>query len=123
MFIMCYFEQFSSFFFFLMIRRPPRSTLFPYNDALPILSNLVGSCSWNGTKTLKICLDQRKGNEPQKGTMRITKRHKKVRKDFSLCAFSVPLCAFCGPLPVSLCKLPKSTSSLPVQSPHATIEV
>src|SRR6476620_12587941 len=23
--------------FFLMIRRPPRSTLFPYNDALPIL--------------------------------------------------------------------------------------
>src|SRR5216684_2241267 len=24
------------FFFFLMIRRPPRSTLFPYNDALPI---------------------------------------------------------------------------------------
>src|SRR5436190_13592451 len=23
-------------FFFLMIRRPPRSTLFPYNDALPI---------------------------------------------------------------------------------------
>src|SRR5437870_11566230 len=41
-------------------------------------------CSWNGTKTLKICLDQRKGNEPQKGTMRITKRHKKVRKEFSL---------------------------------------
>src|SRR5690242_21393157 len=26
-----------SLFFFLMIRRPPRSTLFPYNDALPIL--------------------------------------------------------------------------------------
>src|SRR3712207_7001998 len=24
--------------FFLMIRRPPRSTLFPYNDALPIFS-------------------------------------------------------------------------------------
>src|SRR5947199_9925108 len=24
------------FFFFLMIRRPPRSTLFPYTDALPI---------------------------------------------------------------------------------------
>src|ERR1022692_4734362 len=31
-------------FFFLMIRRPPRSTLFPYNDALPIstLSTGVG---------------------------------------------------------------------------------
>src|SRR6266542_1584921 len=26
--------------FFLMIRRPPRSTLFPYNDALPILTGL-----------------------------------------------------------------------------------
>src|SRR6266536_696102 len=26
-------------FFFLMIRRPPRSTLFPYNDALPISIN------------------------------------------------------------------------------------
>src|SRR2546426_8313867 len=25
-----------SFFFFLMIRRPPRSTLFPYTNALPI---------------------------------------------------------------------------------------
>src|SRR3954465_6504574 len=28
-------------FFFLMIRRPPRSTLFPYNDALPISAELV----------------------------------------------------------------------------------
>src|SRR5258707_13361659 len=27
---------FSFFFFFLMIRRPPRSTLFPYTNALPI---------------------------------------------------------------------------------------
>src|SRR5438034_6361895 len=26
----------SPFFFFLMIRRPPRSTLFPYTNALPI---------------------------------------------------------------------------------------
>src|SRR5690349_25129232 len=26
----------SSVFFFLLIRRPPRSTLFPYHDALPI---------------------------------------------------------------------------------------
>src|SRR5574341_2387154 len=29
--------SFCFFFFFLMIRRPPRSTLFPYHDALPIL--------------------------------------------------------------------------------------
>src|SRR5256885_9656198 len=28
------------FFFFLMIRRPPRSTLFPYNDALPICAGV-----------------------------------------------------------------------------------
>src|SRR2546425_8274918 len=30
-----------------MIRRPPRSTLFPYNDALPISSGVMGSAvSW-----------------------------------------------------------------------------
>src|SRR5256885_7361934 len=29
------------FFFFLMIRRPPRSTLFPLHDALPILLKRV----------------------------------------------------------------------------------
>src|SRR6185437_16429850 len=28
------------FFFFLMIRRPPRSTLFPYTTALPIFSTI-----------------------------------------------------------------------------------
>src|SRR5207244_12368013 len=28
----------NSFFFFLMIPRPPRSTLFPYTNALPILN-------------------------------------------------------------------------------------
>src|SRR5256885_12094256 len=28
-------------FFFLMIRRPPRSTLFPYNDALPISEPVI----------------------------------------------------------------------------------
>src|SRR2546425_10748684 len=33
--ISCLFLLFVSFFF-LMIRRPPRSTLFPYTDALPI---------------------------------------------------------------------------------------
>src|SRR3712207_7548165 len=30
------------FFFFLMIRRPPRSTLFPYHDALPIYTDMSG---------------------------------------------------------------------------------
>src|SRR5256886_11417217 len=33
---MCRFTAFLFYIFFLMIRRPPRSTLFPYNDALPI---------------------------------------------------------------------------------------
>src|SRR5256885_10757420 len=31
------------FFFFLMIRRPPRSTLFPYTTALPICGDVQGS--------------------------------------------------------------------------------
>src|SRR2546429_5404390 len=31
------------FFFFLMIRRPPRSTLFPYTTLFRSLRNLVGS--------------------------------------------------------------------------------
>src|SRR5260370_13532258 len=31
-----HYGHFILFFFFLMIRRPPRSTLFPYTNALPI---------------------------------------------------------------------------------------
>src|SRR2546429_6944667 len=41
------FCSFSSFFFFLMIRRPPRSTLFPYTTlfrSLPVDSARKGSC-------------------------------------------------------------------------------
>src|SRR5471030_3355700 len=34
-----YFLVFFLFFFFLMIRRPPRSTLFPYTTLLPILTS------------------------------------------------------------------------------------
>src|ERR1043165_7718340 len=41
---MCIVLLFSVFFFFLMIRRPPRSTLFPYNDALPIFHSWT-SCA------------------------------------------------------------------------------
>src|SRR5256885_6313439 len=32
------------FFFFLMIRRPPRSTLLSLHDALPISSNVTSNC-------------------------------------------------------------------------------
>src|SRR5216683_3450031 len=35
----------SSFFFFLMIRRPPRSTLFPYTTLFRSPHPLVGRCS------------------------------------------------------------------------------
>src|SRR5258708_8458028 len=35
------------FFFFLMIRRPPRSTLFPYTNALPISIHRYGA-GWQG---------------------------------------------------------------------------
>src|SRR5205807_10057106 len=45
------------FFFFLMIRRPPRSTLFPYNDALPIcgmvnITSSVNSRERSGINTI-----------------------------------------------------------------------
>src|SRR5882757_3190179 len=36
-------------FFFLMIRRPPRSTLFPYNDALPIFVVVDADCLYSNT--------------------------------------------------------------------------
>src|SRR5574344_426973 len=32
-----------NYFFFLMIRRPPRSTLFPYTDALPLHNTVVSN--------------------------------------------------------------------------------
>src|SRR2546430_13663426 len=36
-------------FFFLMIRRPPRSTLFPYTDALPIYAPVRRALLGRGT--------------------------------------------------------------------------
>src|SRR5437016_7877045 len=41
-FLYSYLSFFSSSFFFLMIRRPPRSTLFPYTTALPIFFRIAG---------------------------------------------------------------------------------
>ena len=44
------------FFFFLMIRRPPRSTLFPYTDALPIwLQNKTGTCMFKVCNNPNLC--------------------------------------------------------------------
>src|SRR5687767_15282827 len=50
------------FFFFLMIRRPPRSTLFPYTTALPILKRAVKAAGVAGVTMLCVCVppsDQR----------------------------------------------------------------
>src|SRR2546423_10053381 len=39
---MCYLYLYFFFFFFLMIRRPPRSTLFPYTRSSDLLERVVG---------------------------------------------------------------------------------
>src|SRR6476646_11792182 len=39
-------------FFFLMIRRPPRSTLFPLHDALPILIGAADDSARRGSKAI-----------------------------------------------------------------------
>src|SRR2546430_13859268 len=41
----------SSFFFFLMIRRPPRSTLFPYTTLFRSRQTLPANLFLNGTKS------------------------------------------------------------------------
>src|SRR5207253_10963117 len=46
--------------FFLMIRRPPRSTLFPYNDALPISSSWSTRRVWSCT----CCAGSRSARSP-----------------------------------------------------------
>src|SRR5688572_31227726 len=43
--------MFFSFFFFLMIRRPPRSTLFPYTTLFRSLCDAVRPDGINGSKT------------------------------------------------------------------------
>src|SRR5438034_11588579 len=39
-----YYSMISVFFFFLLIRRPPRSTLFPYTTLFRSLGRFRGSC-------------------------------------------------------------------------------
>src|SRR6476660_10561406 len=39
-------QEYHHNFFFLMIRRPPRSTLFPYTDALPIGGAVDAGLLW-----------------------------------------------------------------------------
>src|SRR6266511_5744270 len=55
--IFCVFLTFSPFFFFLMIRRPPRSTLFPYTTLFRSSPPTSGMCgiatlpSWQRTRS------------------------------------------------------------------------
>src|SRR3712207_9330595 len=61
------------FFFFLMIRRPPRSTLFPYHDALPICYDIPVNdyCNLHYLELVKIlwlklyhlCTNEKEANE------------------------------------------------------------
>src|SRR5699024_12628127 len=52
-FVIC---SFSFIFFLLMIRPPPTSTLFPYNDALPIYQNRVKVRGFRQTKMTTVPL-------------------------------------------------------------------
>src|SRR3989440_1480410 len=62
-FYYCYGFQLYFCFFFLMIRRPPRSTLFPYTDALPIAAQnglavaqeVVGEADTRGEVVRVVC--------------------------------------------------------------------
>src|SRR5258708_40369187 len=59
-FILTYSMHYSLFFFFLMIRRPPRSTLFPYTTLFRSLCQTA--CPWFGWVGAEgtICLEDRK---------------------------------------------------------------
>ena len=59
-------------FFFLMIRRPPRSTLFPYTTPLPIFFAILGVLGLIGMniKNAIVLVDQI-GIEEEKGTPRL----------------------------------------------------
>src|SRR3712207_7417772 len=55
----------SAVFFFLMIRRPPRSTLFPYTDALPICP--VPEVAGRGRQRPQLASGQQTAGHPHPG--------------------------------------------------------
>src|SRR3712207_8694730 len=57
----------AAFFFFLMIRRPPRSTLFPYTTLFRSREHRVGSSPTSGT-------DIQRGKSPTRKSPRRTNR-------------------------------------------------
>src|SRR5256886_17527794 len=60
----------SYFFFFLMIRRPPRSTLFPYTTLFRSLSGVAGNCTVGGANPRTVAV-------PSGGTVSTTFRDRK----------------------------------------------
>src|SRR5574339_707718 len=99
------FLHFSHFFFFLMIRRPPRSTLFPYttlfrSPAIPssraaTCSTARGCCARGSGKIGRgtrlnsshqaisyavFCLKKKKKKKKQKKKKKKNKKHKKKRE-------------------------------------------
>src|SRR5256885_7009606 len=66
------------FFFFLMIRRPPRSTLFPYTT----LFRSPRSCSWNGTRPRSCGRRGTRSIRRHPGRERNRRRHRRLpRRD------------------------------------------
>src|SRR5438045_9401354 len=56
----CIFSSFSLFFFFLMIRRPPRSTLFPYTTLFrSTLSKILAQPAGHHPRACQSCTDGR----------------------------------------------------------------
>src|SRR3712207_8658747 len=69
------------FFFFLMIRRPPRSTLFPYHDALPICDR--GAILGRRPDVRRVGARGPEQPEPQLGTCRRALDRKSTRLNSS----------------------------------------
>src|SRR2546427_13275432 len=67
------------FFFFLMIRRPPRSTLFPYTTLFR--SPLLHRRSWRDQQRLSACAQQRchhAGDERDRESTRLNSSHSQI---------------------------------------------
>src|SRR5256885_12570574 len=58
------------FFFFLMIRRPPRSTLFPYTTLFRSDESTRSSVTTTGKLTRKCCSNPSSGSSPRHQTVR-----------------------------------------------------
>src|SRR2546422_6647898 len=64
-----FFHRFSFFFFFLMIRRPPRSTLFPYTTlfrSLPLPGCTTGCRCWWTAQPVQYGWNRRPPRSPRR---------------------------------------------------------